>query len=443
MNRFSSFFNWRVLSAGFFGLPLGLLFVFMLSSLQIWFKEAGLSNTVIGFLALSTLPNALKFIWAPFIDHFQIPILSKRWGRRRSWGILFQGGLIINLLLLGVLSPKTDLPLITVLMILISFLGASQEIVLDAYRIELLNPNLTSPGTTANVLGYRVGTIIGSAGALYLASYWGWFWVFFAMALIIFLSLCLLLTAPTLPPNESNLVHERTKKALDFLLTKKTFSHKTALGLAWLYAAVLGPFSEFVKRKSWVLIFSIILFFRLGDNLINNMANIFYLDLGFSVIDIANVTKVFGVAATITGSLIGGYLSKQKGVLRGLFLAGLLHAFSNLMFVIQTYFGYNIELLYVAIALENITGGMTTAAFVIYISSLTHRSFTGTQYAFLSALWYLSTNLGSCGGWIADHVTWHTYFIITFLLAFPGLACLASLMNQSRLSFSPEENGAG
>lgn len=440
MKNPSSYFNWRVLSAGVFGLPLGLLFVFLLSTLQIWFKEAGLSNTAIGFLALSTLPNALKFLWAPLIDHFQLPLLGKIFGRRRSWGIFFQGGLVVLLLIMGTLSPKTDLPLITGLMVLISFFGASQEIVLDAYRIELLSPNLTSTGTTANVLGYRLGSIIGSAGALYIASYWGWFWVFLVMALIISLSLCLLLLAPEPLPEGPNLMQERKTKALDFLVSHKNYSRKLAQGLAWLYAAVLGPFSEFIKRKAWLQILLIILFFRTGDNLINNMANIFYLDLGFSVIDIANVTKVFGIVATIIGSLLGGYFSKKKGILQGLFISGLLHAFSNLMFVVQTYHGHNIELLYASIALENITGGMTTAAFVIYISSLTHRSFTGTQYAFLSALWYLSTNLGSFGGWLTDHMPWNIYFILTFLLAFPGLICLVSLIKRQKhfpLSLDP------
>lgn len=423
----SRFLNRRILSVGILGMPLGLLFVLVMSTLQIWLTQAGLSKTSIGLFAFAAMPNALKFLWAPMIDHVRLPFLSRYLGRRRSWALFFQGGLMISLLSLGFTNPSENIGPVIFFLTLVSFFGASQEIVLDAYRIEILKPKEYGIGITANVLGYRIGTLIGAAGALYIAAFYGWNYAYMAMVLCIFLSFLVILFNPEPEVLTSDLMRDRQEKALEFLHAHKKMHGFFAKMLAWIYGAVIGPFSEFMQRKDWGLIVCLILLFRFGDNLINNMANVFYLDIGFTIIEIANVTKIFGVCATIIGGGIGGFLSSRWGFLRSLLFAGIVHTISNGMFIIISQSGPNVDLLYMAIALENVTGGMSTTAFVTYLSSLCHKSFTGTQYALLSALWYLSTVLASFGGFIADHTTWTLYFSITIFAALPGLSILSLL----------------
>ncbi|HQS83514.1 MAG: hypothetical protein B7Y25_01195 [Alphaproteobacteria bacterium 16-39-46] len=427
----SRFLNTRILSVGILGMPPGLLFVLIMSTLQIWLTEAGLSKTTIGLFAFAAMPNALKFLWAPLIDHIQLPIFGRLLGRRRSWAIFFQIGLMFSLLGLGLSSPAQNLGHMIFCLALVSFFGASQEIVLDAYRIEILNPNEYGIGVTSNVLGYRLGTIMGGAGALYIAAFYGWFFAYAGMVFCIFLSSIVILLNPEPEPVKSDLMKERQEKALHYMEVHKIQGFFAKV-MAWIYGAVIGPFSEFTRRKDWILIVFLILIFRLGDNLINNMANVFYLNIGFTVIEIANVTKFFGVFATIIGGILGGFLSSQIGFLRGLLIAGILHTISNTMFIVLSQCGSQVDLLYVAIALENTTGGMSTAAFVTYLSSLCHKSFTGTQYALLSALWYLSTNLGAFGGFMADRLDWTTYFEVTICAAIPGLIILTVLVMRER-----------
>ncbi|MBS0184803.1 MAG: MFS transporter [Proteobacteria bacterium] len=423
----SRFMNTRILSVGILGMPPGLLFVLIMSTMQIWLTEAGLSKTTIGLFAFAAMPNALKFLWAPLIDHIQFPILGKILGRRRSWAIFFQVGLMLSLLGLGLSSPAQNLGNMIFCLTLVSFFGASQEIVLDAYRIEILNPNEYGVGVTSNVLGYRLGTIMGGAGALYIGAFYGWFFAYAGMVFCIFLSSIVILLNPEPSPITSDLMKERQEKALYYMEVRNIQGFFSKI-IAWIYGAVIGPFSEFTRRKDWILIVCLILVFRLGDNLINNMANVFYLNVGFTVIEIANVTKFFGVFATIIGGVVGGVLSSHVGFLRGLLIAGILHTLSNIMFIVISQCGAQVDLFYIAIALENVTGGMSTTAFVTYLSSLCHKSFTGTQYALLSALWYLSTNLGAFGGFLADHLDWTTYFEVTLGAAVPGLIILTVLV---------------
>ncbi len=421
------FFNRRLVSVGILGMPMGLIFVLVMSTLQVWLTQAGLTKTTIGLFGLVALPNALKFLWAPIIDHVHLPVLARFLGQRRSWAVFFQIGLIISLIGLGTTNPSQDIEMMIFFLILVSFFGASQEIVLDAFRIELLTPHEYAVGISMNVLGYRIGGILSGAGALYIADFYGWFYAYLFMALCVFLAMIVILCNVEPSARVSSLMQERQQKALEFLKTHQLKGF-FAKAIAWIYGAVIGPFSEFMQRKDWALIVLMILVFRLGDNLIHNMANVFYLDIGFSILDIANVTKFFGVFATILGGFLGGIFSSRLGFLRSLFVVGILHACSNCMFIVLSEQGPQLPLLYMAIALENITGGMTTIAFVSYLSSLCHKSFTGTQYALLSALWYLSTNFGAFGGILADHTsTWTIYFKITVCAALPGLIILAVL----------------
>ena len=426
-SSFRPFLKPQVLTAGIVGLPAGILFTLNLNTIQVWLTQAGISKAIIGLFAFSSLPHALKFLWAPVIDHIKIPYLTNLIGQRKSWAIFLQFFLILALLGLGSSDPAHDLESMVIFVGIVSLFSASQEIVLDAYRLESLEPGQHSHGITANVFGYRLGVVIAGAGALYIANYAGWFWAYAAMACFIGLTASVILIRPEPPRHTTGLMKERQEKALSFLKHHKNWSPSFARIAAWIYGAVIGPFSEFMLRPNWFLIICLILIYRLGDNLINNMLNVFYLDIGFSIIDIANATKIFGVIATIIGGIIGGLVSYRFGFLKGLFICGLLHALSNTMLILQAQIGPDILLLYTSIAFENTTGGMTTAAFVIYLSSLCHRSFTGTQYALLSALWYLSTNLGAIGGTISEHTTWVTYFTLTVLASLPGLSLLTIL----------------
>jgi MFS transporter, PAT family, beta-lactamase induction signal transducer AmpG len=425
LEKLKNFFHPHVVSAGLLGLPGGLLFVLIMATSQVWLSESGIDKTTIGLLALACLPNALKFTWAPFLDHVRLPILAKRFGHRRSWALLLQACLMVSLVGLGSIEPQNDLLTMAFFMVLVSFFGASQDVVVDAFRIELLHKKHHVAGVAINVFGYRIGAIIGGAGALYLAAYFGWFWTYVFMAICVGISSMAILFNAEPKSILTDAMKERQERALNYLNQRGRSRGLSTRIMVWCYGAFLGPLTDFSKRKGWLWIFLFVLIFRLGDNLINNMANVFYLSIGFSKIDIANVTKFFGVFATIVGGFMGGLALKKIGQMRALLFCSILHLISNYMMIVLAQVGYNLEIFYLAIALENVTGGMVIIAFTSYLLLLCNRSYTGTQYALLSSLWYLGTPLASIGGWLADQVNdWITFFSIAMAAALPGIFIL-------------------
>ncbi|MEI8321228.1 MAG: MFS transporter [Alphaproteobacteria bacterium] len=401
---FEAYFSPRVLSIGFFAFPYGMMFFLAVTTPQIWLKEIGIDHTSIGLFALVSIPYVIKFLWAPMVDAIKIPFLH-RLGQRRSWLLLVHVCLVLGLIMMGQSNPSQgDLMYTGCIACILAFFAATQDIIIDAYRIEILNKDLTGPGISMLIFGYRLGSITAKAGPLYLAHNFSWPLAYIVMAMLIGIGIIATLMNPE-PP------HPKT--------TTNT-----------LYQTVVLPFQEFANRSSlWPLVFLFVIFYRFGDAMINNMAAPFYLDIGFTKTQIASVTGIFGICATIVGGFLGGALVRRYHIFKCLLVCGLLHAFSNSMFMVLAYFKNDLGILYGSVAVENITGGMTTAAFFVYLSRLCKLNFAATQFALLTSLWSLSTPLASFSGWVVDqlHQNWISFFFITIIAALPGILLIAWL----------------
>ncbi len=405
-----------VLCLGFTsGLPLALTF----STLTFWLKEEGLTNTTIGLFASVATPYALKFLWAPLVDQLPIPLLSARLGRRRSWIVVTQLALMASLVALGTSDPGQDAWTTAMTAIVVAFCAASQDIVIDAYRVDLLEERTQAAGAAAAVFGYRIGMLVSGAGALLLATYVGWFEVYAVMAALVSLGVVAALAGPE--PVRGGAPSARRRPLV-----------------AWLDEAVVRPFADFMTRPRWALILLFVMLYKFGDALAGVMTNPFLLELGFTKAEIATVVKTYGLVATLAGAAAGGSLTGAVGMVRCLWICGLLQMLSNLTFAVQATVGYSVPVLAVTIGLENLAGGMGTAAFVGYLSSLCNVSYTATQYALLTSFMSVArTWLASSAGWLSDQMSWPEFFVLTTLAALPGLLLLAWLSRAPRAPVMP------
>ena len=419
----------RVIAILFLGFSEGLPLALTGATLSVWLREGGISRTAIGLFALVTMPYALKFVWAPLIDRLRLPVITRRLGRRRGWALVTQAALMAALVGLGSTDPLQDLWWTALCAVVVAFCSASQDIVIDAYRVELLEEDQQAAGAAMLVLGYRFGMLASGAGALYLASFFGWHAAYYAMAGLVAVGMVtvLLTREPVVAASPEMAARERHVAA--WLEARPHLHGRRAAVLAWLYGAVVAPFAQFMTRRAWVAILAFIACYKLGDVLAGIMAAPFYVDLGFEKTEIANVTKVFGLWATIVGGLAGGVLVSRVGVLRGLLIGGIAQMVSNLGFVALAMVGRDLSMLALAVATENVCGGIATAAFVAYLSSLCNVSYTATQYALLSSFYKLGGDLfGATSGWLADQMSWPAFFLLSMGGAVPGLLILLWLM---------------
>ncbi len=411
----------RLLAILFLGFSSGLPLALTFGTLSLWMAEAGVDKTTIGLFALAGSPYTLKFLWSPLIDHLPVPFLTARLGRRRAWMLLTQLALMATIFGLGHADPSVDATTTALLALLVSFSSASQDIVIDAYRVEILDERRLGAGAAMVVLGYRLGMLVSGAGALYLASFHGWFITYGIMALLMSVGM---LTTLLNPEPERVTDGSRSRPVVDEETVVTRVWH-------WIHGAVISPFADFMQRPGWLWVLLFILLYKFGDALAGVMSSPFYVELNFSKIEIANISKLFGLAATLAGGVIGGMLVHRTGILRALLWCGMLQMLSNLMFVLLAWVGHDLYLLTATIAIENLSGGMGTAAFVAYLSSLCHIAYTATQYALLSSFMAFGrTLLASSGGWMADRMDWVTFFLATTAAAVPGLLLLVWMMRR-------------
>lgn len=412
------YFRRRVLVVLLLGFSSGLPLLLSFSTLSTWMREVGVDLTTIGLFGLVGLPYTLKFVWAPAMDRLPLPPLTRLLGRRRGWMVATQLALIVTLLGLGTTNPLSSPLLMALFGVLVAFFSASQDIVIDAYRIETLEETEQGAGAAAYVLGYRVGILAAGAGALLLADSLGWFQAYAVMAGLMLVGLGTILFSSE-PAVAGDAIAPSASGPAD------------AAGkvVRWLREAVVAPFAEFLRRPWALLILLFILLYKLGDAFLGAMTNPFYIDVGFTKTEIAEVTKVFGLVALLAGLLIGGAMVRRLGLMWALLICGVLQAASNLVFAAQAVIGNDVGMLIVTIGVENATGGMGTAAFIAYLSRLTNVAFTATQYALLSSFMAFGrTVLASPSGWAAENLGWVEFFIASTVIAVPGLLLLLVLM---------------
>lgn len=410
LRAFTVYTDRRIVVIFFMGFASGLPLLLTLSTLSYWLAKVGVDKTSIGLFALVGVPYSLKFLWAPVIDQARIPFLARLLGHRRSWALVTQAGLIAAILALGGCDPAIDPWTTAAAALCVAFFSASQDIVIDAYRIEILRDDEQGAGAAATQFGYRVGLLAAGAGALALSDFVDWFWVFAAMAALVLVGTVTVLLAPE-PHPERAAAPERV-----------AFGER-------IKTAVIGPLADFMQRRGWLVILLFALLYKFGDAIGGVMANPFYVELGFTGTEIGSITKVLGLVATLVGVFVGGAMVARYGILWALVIGGILQAATNLLFAVLAMVGNDLTMLGVTIAADNFTGGLGSAAFVAYLSSLCNKAFTGTQYALLTSLMAFGrTVLSSGGGWLADQVDWVTFFVLTTGLAVPGLLLLAWLI---------------
>lgn len=390
-----------------------------------WLTDAGRSKTEIGLFALVSLPYSLKVLWAPFVDRLPLPILSALFGRRRGWALLIQGLLITAIAALGTTQPAHGLVLPAAFATLAALASASQDVVLDAYRVESLDEAELGAGAATMVFGWRLGQVGAGALGLILADLLPWSVVLQILSLGVLVGVAAILLARE---PESDLATQPVAEVGSPVANDQS---RLAAIQTWIYDAAWRPLLDFTTRRGWLTVLAFILLYKFGDAVLGVMKIPFFLELGFTKTEIAEVVKLFGVVAIITGGFVGGLIMARLGMLAGLLVCGVLMAASNLVFVAQAYAGADLGMLAVTIAVENITTGMGTTAFVAYLSSLCNLAYTATQYALLTSLMALSrTVLSSGAGWLADQMTWPAFFILTTVAALPGLMLLVWMMRQ-------------
>ncbi|MFA6020473.1 MAG: AmpG family muropeptide MFS transporter [Rhodospirillales bacterium] len=392
----------RILAVLFLGFSSGLPLALTGQTLMAWLTEAEVDLATIGLFALVGVPYNFKFVWAPLIDRLPPPFFS-RFGQRRGWGLLIQALLALLLLALGGVNPLSAPLQFAALAVLVSWASASQDIVIDAFRVEILDENQYGAGAAAVQLGYRIGMLVSGAGSLLLAEIMPWSQVYGVMAAMLSVG------ALTLLLNREPAMIERTLKG------------------RWLKEVVMAPFAEFVQRlgRQAFIVFAFVVLYKLGDALAGVLSTAFYLKMGFAKWEIAEISKLFGFGATLFGTFLGGVSVARFGIGRCLAVFGLLQMASNLMFAWMATRGHDIPALYATIGIENLAGGLGSAAFVAYISRLCNLTFTGTQYALLSSLAMLGrTLLSSRSGWLVEQMGWVNFFLLSTAAALPGLLLL-------------------
>ena len=394
-------------------------------------KEEGVSLTAIGLFALVGLPYVLKFTWAPLIDAVHVPGLTRWLGRRRAWLITTQLALIAAIVGLGSIDPVAAPVTTAALALAITFCSASQDIVVDAFRIESLSEERQAAGMANYVAGYRVALLISTAGMFEIvaivqaggmAGSAAWFVGYAIAAALIAIGMVTVLLS-----DEPDGLDDQTA-------CSQSADH-FASGSAFL-AAVIDPFREFLQRPMWVGVLLFVMLFKFGDAFAGIMTAPFVLDIGFDKTDYGRIVKVFGFAAVLIGGFAGGYVYRVAGTITSLWIAGLVQMLSNLMFVWQAVAGADYSLLVLTIGVENFTGGLGTVIFVAFISSLCRdRAYTATQFALLSALAAVGrTVLSASAGWFADTIGWPAFFVLTTGAAVPGLLLLWWLVRADALA---------
>lgn len=369
------------------GLPLALTG----GTLQAWLKGEGIDIKTIGLLNLVSLPYSYKFIWAPFVDSSR-PLGM---GRRRGWILITQLALIVTLLIQSTFIPSSELILFSTLSLAIAFFSATQDIAIDAYRREILPNEELGSGAALSQLGYRLGMILSSGVAMILADHFSWGAVYRIMALA--LSLGVVTTLLSTEPEVEGPARPSLKDYIE-------------------------PFKEFLSRSKWWELLLLVLLYKLTDAFAMALTTPFLLDVGFTKTEIGSVLKVIGVAATIGGALLAGFLMEKITLKRALVVFGVAQLAANLAYAYLSIVGHDRPVFIVTVVIENFGSGLGTAAFVAFLMSITSRQFSGTQYAILTSLAALSRlGVQMPSGYLAEGLGWTNYFLLSVLLGFPAV----------------------
>ena len=446
-NLFKYYFDIRMLRILLLGAISGFPWVLIGSSLSLWLKEEGLSRSTIGWAGLIFGVYAFNYLWAPLIDRIQIPFLTKKIGHRRGWIVLMQLVILISLILWSVINPSENLALLISIGLVIAIASSTQDITVDALRIEQVGENENksmAAGAAMAVVGWWTGYKLGGVVALFTAEYFEkigvinyWQATFIVMGVVVILMNIALMFVHENSFTERVLSQKKTDEIIKNKLGNNNFLTKI---LSWLSGTIGGPVISFFKKNGFSIAIGILGFvflFKIGEAFLGRMSIVFYKELGFSKSDIAIYSKTLGWITTVVFTLLGGLFAIRSGTVKTMFIAGGLMAITNLMFTLLAWSGKSELLFAAAVILDDIAAAFATVAFVAFISLLVDRTYTATQYALLASIGTAGrTLLASSSGSLVDWLNgdWGIFFILTALMVIPSLICLWFIRKKLKLS---------
>ncbi len=414
-----------VIAMLFLGFSAGLPFLLVFTTLTGWLRDVGVEVAAIGFFSWIGITYSIKFLWAPVVDRLPLPWLTHTLGQRRSWMLLGQlmvGGGLVGLALL---DPTVALAPVAVVALLVAFGSATQDIAIDAFRIESAADELQAAMAATYIIGYRGGILVAGAGALYIADYASWSDAYLTMAALMGVGVATVLLRPEPPRHRDTMAAAREERVERYLLASAHLPQWWRNLCAWFIGAVVCPFVDFFARngRAAITLLALVAIYKISDLAMAAMAYPLYIDLGFELSQIANVTKVYGVLVTIVGGVAGGVLVARYGIPPLLVIGALFIAGANLLFAVLATVGQSMPMLIVTISADNLSNGLASAVFIAFLSSLTSRAYTATQYALFSSLMTLPGKfIGGFSGLVVDTQGYAAFFILAALMGIPAIA---------------------
>ncbi len=446
-DNFKLYLDKRMKRIFLFGFMSGFPWVLIGSALSLWLKENELSRSTIGWAGLIFGVYAINFMWAPLVDRLRIPYLTNKIGHRKSWIILMQLIILLCLILWSILNPIDDLWLIIAVGLAIAISSATQDITIDALRIEQIGENegkVMAASAAIQVVGWWTGYKIGGVISLLTAEFFQqrgfenyWQLSFLVLTLIIIISSFALFFVPESGSNDRDMSQKENDKNL---LEKFQLKSKFSKMIGWLYGTIINPLVSFFRKNSFSValgLLSFIFLFKIGEAFLGRMSIIFYKEIGFSKTDIALYSKGIGWITTITFTLLGGLFTIRMGLLKAMFVSGIVMALTNLMFSVLAWVGDSEILFAFTVLIDDLAAAFATVAFVAFISALVDRTYTATQFALLASIGTAGRTLfASSSGTLVDWLNgdWGIFFIITAIMVIPSLLCLMAIKNKLKIN---------
>ena len=415
----------KVIAMLFLGFSAGLPLLLVFGTLSFWLRKEGVDRTTIGYISWVAILYGIKFLWAPLVDRLTIPVMTNWLGQRRGWMLLAQFGVIFGLLVMANSSPETELTVLVMAALLVAFSSATQDISIDAWRIEAVPVRQQGAMAGTYQLGYRLGMLLADGGAFIIAGNHSWSTAYTVMACAMFIGIVttLLITEPDRQITDQTWLQE--ERVLRFLEGSSHLPERIRYFVAWIIGAVICPFTDFFARNGLtaaLIILSFIGIFRMSDITMGVMAGPFYFDMGYTEEQVGYISKIFGFTITIIGALLGGVLVMRYGFMLMLIVSAILVVITNLIFAWLATQGADIFLLAIVISADNLSGGIAGSTFIAYLSSLTNRAYTATQYALFSSLMLLLPKfIGGFSGRVVDDYGYISFFIYAGLLGVPSI----------------------
>ena len=444
---FSVYYDSRMIKILLLGAISGFPWVIIGSSLSLWLKEDGLSRSTIGWAGLIFAVYAFNYLWAPIVDRIRIPWITNKIGHRRGWIVLMQTIILISLIFWSVINPTTNLALVISIGLVIAIASATQDITVDALRIEQIGENegkAMQAGAAMAVVGwwtgYKLGGVVALTSAEFLQNYGFenyWQITFLVLGIMIILCNIGLMFVNEAPQTDRSESQNRTDK---MIVEKLGTSNLLTNTIAWLTGTVIGPIISFFKKNGFNIALAILAFiflFKIGEAFLGRMSVIFYKEIGFTKSDIALYSKGLGWITTVIFTLLGGLFAIRSGVIKAMFVSGILMASTNLLFSLLAWYGKSEWLFAIAVIFDDMAAAFATVAFVAFISMLVDRTYTATQYALLASIGTAGrTTLAASSGALVDWLNgdWGIFFIITAVMVIPSLIFLYMIKDKLKLN---------